>query len=188
MNKLIKQSIVLSLFLHFALVGSVIYFSPQLQLKLAFLFNGQKQTGFGSDQKFDGFYKPSSIQVEIVEVKGQKKPPSLADGIGASSTKENEIKEFLEPADICKEESSFGGIGLSFSVDPKDPMFSVVTAAPGYYPAYEAGIRPGDKVLNDAIPMIKGQVGSVVNVNYFRNNEQKSISITRAKICFKKRV
>lgn len=188
MNKLIKRSIAFSFFLHSALVGSVIYFSPQLQLKLERLFNEQKQTGFGNNENFDGFYKPSPIQVEIVEVKGQKRPPSLADGIGANSSKENEIKEFLEPSDICKEESSFGGIGLSFAADSKDPMFSIVTAAPGYYPAYGAGIRVGDKVLNNAIPMIKGQVGSVVTVNYLRNNEQKSVSITRAKICFKKKV
>ena len=64
-------------------------------------------------------------------------------------------------------EGSFGGVGINIGIDPKSRYLLVHYPMPGT-PAYNAGIRPGDKILSvdgkatrgfqlaDAVKILKG--------------------------------
>ncbi len=92
-------------------------------------------------------------------------------------------------------EATYAGIGVVVSVDPKDQLITVVSPFEGS-PGAMAGILPGDKILKvnnfevfgdgleEAVSMIKGPVGTTVNLTLFRKNENRmlELSVRREKI------
>lgn len=84
----------------------------------------------------------------------------------------------------------FGGVGMEVGI--KDKVLTVIAPLKGT-PAYNAGIKSGDKILkiNDtttsdltidkAINLIRGEKGTVVNLTIFREGEKdtRKIAVTR---------
>lgn len=104
---------------------------------------------------------------------------------------------FFDPEETKLFESdiggSFGGVGIEIGM--KDKILTVIAPMKNT-PAYNAGIKSGDKIIkiNDestsgisidsAIKMIRGDVGTVVRLTTFRegDNAPKELKITRATI------
>jgi carboxyl-terminal processing protease len=93
-------------------------------------------------------------------------------------------------------ESSSGtyyGIGCVVTLNPETKEVVVVEPYEGS-PAYEAGLKVGDIILkaddmtltgkdiNEAVTYIKGKEGTKVKITYFRDGEEKEVSVERRKI------
>ncbi|HUQ69878.1 MAG TPA: S41 family peptidase, partial [Planctomycetaceae bacterium] len=94
-------------------------------------------------------------------------------------------------------EQEFGGIGIQVTIDPRTRQLTVMTPLPGT-PAYKAGIRAGDKVMeidgkptnefpeggemDSAIKMMRGKPGETVKVTVLHDGEAKpeTVDIVRA--------
>jgi carboxyl-terminal processing protease len=93
------------------------------------------------------------------------------------------LSEFWETVD-----QEFGGIGIEIMFDPKTKQLTVVRPLVGT-PAYEAGIRAGDKILridgqstqglsgDDAIARMRGQPGQPVTLSILHEGEQKPVEV-----------
>ena len=87
-----------------------------------------------------------------------------------------EVTSFNE--DVDKE---FGGIGIQVQVNPDSKRLTVTTPLPGT-PAYRAGVRSGDKIMeiegqntegfsiNDAVKLLKGPAGEAVQIGIQHEN------------------
>ena len=105
--------------------------------------------------------------------------------------------QFMEPEDFggMQEDTrgSFGGLGIVVAV--RDGRLTVVTPMEDT-PGFDAGLLPGDRImkidgestekmsLEDAIQLLRGEVGETVTLTIFRasNNEVKEIPVERAVI------
>jgi hypothetical protein len=186
MNKQLKTELTLSLLFHLSTIGSAVYLSPSLQLQIAKMTGNEKGHGQGNEQDFDRFFNPGPIQIEIQEV-AKKTTPKDEKGIDVLAKKAKpELEVLSPPSEACDDNSSFGGIGASYVSDVNDPLMSIAVSVPEYYPAFKAGIRPGDKVLTESIIGLRGKIGTTASVSFLRGNSWNVISVTRVKICFKK--
>ena len=87
----------------------------------------------------------------------------------------------------------FTGIGMQVILDPEDNLTTVVNVFSGT-PAEEAGLLPGDKILavdradvtgkrlEEVIALIKGEVGTQVQLRILRGEDRFSLDITRQRI------
>ena len=85
-------------------------------------------------------------------------------------------------------EGSFIGIGVSITVDITDNRILIISPFEGS-PAFEAGILPGDKIvringyevfgdgINEAIRMMRGEVGTEVVVTIFRESNGTTFDV-----------
>jgi carboxyl-terminal processing protease len=105
-----------------------------------------------------------------------------------------ELKQFNESVD-----QEFGGIGIQVTVEPKTRQLMVMTPIPGT-PAYRAGIRAGDHIveidgkptadfvggreMDTAVKMMRGKPGEPVSVKILHAGakEPETLEITRAVI------
>lgn len=94
-------------------------------------------------------------------------------------------------------EQEFGGVGIQVAVEPKTRELVIMTPLPGT-PAYAAGLRAGDKILeidskpvsgfnegeemDTAIKMMRGKPGEKVSLTVLHAGEEKplTVEITRA--------
>jgi len=102
--------------------------------------------------------------------------------------------QFLDP-DAYKEikvetEGEFGGLGIVITI--KDKILTIVSPLEGT-PAYEVGLRPGDKILaiegestkdislTESVKKLRGSPGTDVNITVLREKEDKILkfNITR---------
>jgi hypothetical protein len=85
-----------------------------------------------------------------------------------------------EPKEQNKTEDckGFGGIGIQYS--SFDGTIGQVFKG---YPAYKAGLRPGDKIVSPTLREIKGEPGTKVVVHIIRYGELLEIELTRELIC-----
>lgn len=100
----------------------------------------------------------------------------------------NENKEFNQTI-----HGSFGGIGAEIGM--KDKILTIISPLKDT-PSYKAGLKTGDKIVkinkkdatnmtvDKAIDLIRGDIGTVVNLTIFREGERttRDFDITRAKI------
>lgn len=105
-----------------------------------------------------------------------------------------ELKSFNEHVD-----QEFGGIGIQVTYDRDAHQLKVTTPLPGT-PAYKAGVRPGDRILeiddkptaefksgtemDSAINLMRGKPGTIVKVKiqHLASEAPETIEITRATI------
>jgi len=85
-------------------------------------------------------------------------------------------------------EGSFIGIGVSITVDVTDNRILIISPFEGS-PAFEAGILPGDKIvringyevfgdgINEAIRMMRGEVGTEVIVTIYRESNSTTFDV-----------
>ncbi len=83
----------------------------------------------------------------------------------------------------------FGGVGMEVSQDPKTRQIRVVAPVYGT-PAYEAGIRSGDRIvriegrgthglsLSDAVRLMRGKPGTTVTVEVLRAGEEEPVELS----------
>jgi len=90
-------------------------------------------------------------------------------------------------------QGEFGGLGIEIGI--KDGILTVMSPIAGT-PAYEAGILPGDRIIeidgestegifiNDAVKKLRGPVGSkvTITIRHVNGRANEKITITRAKI------
>jgi len=87
-----------------------------------------------------------------------------------------EIIAQVDP-DICKNQSdSYMGVGFKYS-----PFTALIIHVPEYYPAYRAGIRLGDMILDPDTPIVNGYL----DIEIMRGYQQMHFRIKAEKICFK---
>ncbi|HEY4760988.1 MAG TPA: S41 family peptidase, partial [Thermoguttaceae bacterium] len=93
------------------------------------------------------------------------------------------LPEFEETID-----QQFGGVGMEVAIDPKTRQMTVVSPLPGS-PAYEAGVRAGDKILRigefstqgmsvkDAVSLMRGKPGYPITITILHPGEEKPLDI-----------
>ena len=96
----------------------------------------------------------------------------------------DQIKEFQRMLD-----QKFGGVGMEVMLDPKTKQLLVMSPLVGT-PAYEAGIRAGDKILQidgkstqgmslaDGVKLMHGEPGESVELTIQHSGEEKPVTIT----------
>jgi len=110
---------------------------------------------------------------------------------GAIKTLEDPFTRFMKPEafDDMQTEASgeFGGLGILIST--KDDILTVIAPIEGT-PAYRVGVQAGDRIItvdekptkgmsvNDAVKILRGVVGSKVDLGIYRTGERKLIDIT----------
>lgn len=72
-------------------------------------------------------------------------------------------------------DNTYMGIGIKF-----DSYMAYVIYAPEMYPAYKAGIRVGDRILNPDVPIKDGYI----NFKIIRNDENMEFRIKIERICY----
>ncbi len=85
----------------------------------------------------------------------------------------------------------FGGVGMYIETDPRTKRLTVLAPMPGT-PAFEAGLRSGDQIIEidgqetegksraDAIKLLRGPVGKPLKLQIERGNELLTKTLTRA--------
>ena len=130
----------------------------------------------GSIKGFAGFLPPP-MEVSIIERPKQEPPPPPAGPDDIIITKMLSGKE-------CDDKNSFGGVGMQYkAVKGSKTEFEVDILAPGQ-PAELAGIMKGDVIKGDPI-RFRGEKGTSVEVEYFRNGQRRVAKLVRSKICYK---
>ena len=87
----------------------------------------------------------------------------------------------------------FGGVGMYVETDPKSKLLTVLAAMPGT-PAFDAGLRSGDQIVEidgaqtagltrrDAIKLLRGPIGKPVELKVVRGEREFFKSLNRAAI------
>ena len=104
---------------------------------------------------------------------------------------------YISPEDLSRftaqVEQEFGGIGIQVMIDPASRRLMVTSPLPGT-PAYKAGLRPGDLIMeiegkttegmtiDQAVRILKGKAGETVNITILhpQAGKEEKVSITRA--------
>jgi carboxyl-terminal processing protease len=104
----------------------------------------------------------------------------------------DEYSAYIPPKDLAEFqeniEQQFGGVGMEVSIDPKTRQMTVVSPLVGS-PAYESGVRAGDKILRieehstqgmsikDAVSLMRGKPGDPVSITVLHSGEDKPVDI-----------
>lgn len=95
---------------------------------------------------------------------------------------------YIDPDQLTKfnqdVEQEFGGIGIQVQIDPDTKRITVISPLPGT-PAYEAGVKAGDVIMEiegkstkgfeieDAVKLLKGPPGDEVSIGVIHVGEEK---------------
>jgi hypothetical protein len=91
----------------------------------------------------------------------------------------SELVAQVDP-NICKDQGkTYLGVGFRYS-----PFTNLVTHIPEYYPAYRAGMRIGDMVLDPDTPIVDGYL----DIEVVRGYQQMHFRIKAEQICYKARL
>ena len=111
----------------------------------------------------------------------------------------DEYSDYIPPAPYEEFEQNleqyFGGVGMEVSLDPESKRLIVLSPLVGT-PAFRAGIRSGDRILEidgrstdgmglrEAVRLMRGKVGTNVRLTILHEGEEEplELEITRAKI------
>jgi len=102
-------------------------------------------------------------------------PPPLQ-VIALSNDKEGTLLEAQDFAPNCLEGKAYKGIGMQYDPD------EIVTVVPASYPAYKAGIRLGDEVLN---PDFQPDADGYDLVAFSRHGIKRTLRIKTQWICLR---
>lgn len=116
-------------------------------------------------------------------------------------TKLDPYSSYIDQEDLTQfntvVDQEFGGVGIQVTLDPKTRELQIMTPLPGT-PAYEAGLRPGDKIIeidgkptasfnegeemDSAIKLMRGKPGEKVTLLVLHAGAEKpeTFEITRA--------
>jgi hypothetical protein len=148
-------------------------------LPLLLLIQSTK-TGDGDKDSDNGkLPKKDPIVVDIIPKKNRNDEQVNGDN------KVSELKKTVPHFDKQCTDSYYGGVGIEifyFVTNDMDQGARVGDAIEGY-PAYEAGIRAGDYILNPE--ELRGEIGTQVTIHLTNETGTKSWSVTlyRDKIC-----
>lgn len=121
--------------------------------------------------------------INEIKIENKRNPPSGLSGTGGGDKNGNGTVKLTiipksETQGNIKCDNWYGGIGLTH-----DSLF-VLTVAHGY-PAYKAGVLPGDKTITD-FDLLRGEPGTKIVFEILRNHtEYMRFDIVREKICEK---
>jgi carboxyl-terminal processing protease len=136
-------------------------------------------------------------QIERNYVKGVDRRVLLEAAIQGMVSKLDQYSSYIKPEDLARfnrqVEQQFGGVGIQVSVDPTTNTLTVMTPLPGT-PAYKAGIRAGDRILeiedkstkgfsiSDAVKLMKGKPGEPVTmgIKHAGSDKLERIKVVRA--------
>ena len=96
--------------------------------------------------------------------------------IALSNDKQGTLLEAQDFAPNCLDGKAYRGIGMQYDPD------EVVTVVPSSYPAYKAGIRLGDEILN---PDFQPDADGYDLVDFKRHGKQRSLRIKTQWICLR---
>jgi C-terminal processing protease CtpA/Prc len=96
--------------------------------------------------------------------------------IALSNDKKGTLMDAQDFASECFQGKTYVGIGLQFNLD------QAVTVAPESYPAYKAGIRVGDQVLN---PDFEPDADGYDVVDFTRHGKHHRLRIKTQWICLR---
>lgn len=133
-------------------------------------FGGGKGSGSGKEKGkqgngFDGpreQIKEKPLEVTMVNTHVPKSQAQVAQ------------EKWEKHVDQCK--NSFGGVGLLYF-----GMDGTVEKVYKNYPAYNAGVEPGDQVVN--MGEIRGEIGTDVTIQVMRGSLRLDFPVKRGKIC-----
>lgn len=163
---------------------------------------------FAADQeKDDEYYELMNLFVDTFEqidrnyVKEVSKRELMEAALRGMLTKLDPYSSYIDPEDLSQfntvVEQEFGGIGIQVTLDPKTRELMVMTPLPGT-PAYTAGIRAGDKIveidgkptaefeegaeMDAAVKMMRGKPGDAVKLTILHGGAEtpETIEVTRA--------
>lgn len=136
----------------------------------------------------------------VRELNDKDREQLIEDMIDGGLRKLDEHSEYMNldraKAFATNTEGSFGGIGVTITVDPKLNMLKIESPMPGT-PAYEAGIASGDLILkvdghstegmrvDEARKLITGEIGTPVTLTTLREGRvplEEDVVVKRAKI------
>jgi len=157
--------------------------------------------------KDDEYYELMNLFVDTFEqidrnyVKEVSRRELVEAALRGMLTKLDPYSSYIDPEDLNQfntvVEQEFGGIGIQVTLDPKTRELMVMTPLPGT-PAYTAGIRAGDKIveidgkptaefeegaeMDSAVKMMRGKPGDVVKLTILHAGADtpESIEVTRA--------
>jgi hypothetical protein len=166
-----KKSLGYSLTVHLVLLSLLLFGLP----KGCGTGNFKKQEGLNAPKSQEGsIVEKQTIQVELEEPKEgiTKKEPS-------PSPKPS--SKFVDRD--CGKLEWFGGIGVQgeYETGSGDRMTAIVAEVVKGYPAYDMGVKVGDRILN--FSELKGEPGTDVTVEIYRSGETLTLTGTREKIC-----
>jgi len=136
-------------------------------------------------------------QIERNYVKGVDRRVLLEAAIQGMIGKLDQYSSYIKPEDLARfnrqVEQQFGGVGIQVYLDAKTGTLTVMTPLPGT-PAYKAGIRAGDRILeiegkstkgfstNDAVKLMKGKPGEAVTmgIKHAGSDKLEQIKVVRA--------
>jgi hypothetical protein len=160
----IKRALVASLLLH-ALVF------------LSVSFKGCGSAGGDGDGKGKGSSAQQEDKGEIIEKIGEKPEDKVveiqlvpADSIPIPKPPEPK-REAPKPQ---AKKDGFGGIGVEYS-----GLDGTIGRVPVGYPAWRAGIQPGDQIISPAINEIRGEPGTKIELAIRRGNTIHYITLVR---------
>ncbi|MBI1346397.1 PDZ domain-containing protein [bacterium] len=157
--------------------------------------------------KDDEYYELMNLFVDTFEqidrnyVKEVSRRELVEAALRGMLTKLDPYSSYIDPQDLNEfntvVEQEFGGIGIQVTLDPKTRELMVMTPLPGT-PAYTAGIRAGDKIveidgkptaefeegaeMDSAVKMMRGKPGDPVKLTILHAGAEKpeTVDVTRA--------
>lgn len=156
-------------------------------------------------EKDDDYYELMQVFVDTFEqidrnyVKDIDRRDLLEAAIEGMLAKLDQYSSYIDPDELSRfnqvVDQEFGGIGIQVHVDPDSGRLTVMTPLPGT-PAYKAGVRAGDTIVEikgestegfsveDAVKLLKGKPGEKVQigVKHLDSDEITQIEIERAVI------
>jgi len=172
-SKALKKGLVVSALVHLTLIAILAFTSP-----MGCGGGNGSGKGKGADQNKSHGMDGDDLEDGSIIPKDKKEEPKVE--IIEENAPGKEVPEPKHAKDECPD--FFGGIGVQYSAEEYGRIIDV----PYGYPAYDAGIRAGDRIVSPSLGWIRGEVGTEVKVTYENTTGLHEITLIRDKICIKK--
>jgi carboxyl-terminal processing protease len=141
---------------------------------MVFLFLGLEFSKKELQQQIPENNTKPDLVVEVVE-----KPKSSESKSETNIISNDEVPIPKKDSEDSSCDSYYGGIGIS-----QDYRTGMLTEIFNGYAAERAGLLVGDIVRSVTGEEIRGEVGTVLELKVYRNDQVFSLSLTREKICY----